>query len=354
MRGQASRRVDLQVGVPAPALPVRVVPRLVACDQARLERERLELAVRGHASDRGDRREQVLHLLALVAVEVGLHARAQVLRLADVEHATGPVLEEVDAGGAGQRCGQRDLAEVGAAPRGTRLAQVAEREDAEVRAGVEEPGEHLAGRLGVREGAMRRLHARAEVAGQRLQPDVRHVGPHHPPGQLRRADRRALERRVLESPEVRVHEPEVERRVVRDEDRAAEELEQARQHVLDGRRPRDHRVADAGEPRDVRRDRLPRVDERAERAEPLAPAVAHGSHLRDRVGGRRAARGLQVDHDERHLGEGDPVVDRGLEGLEQHDRSSFPGPDRIEQVFETQGPQDGCCGEGPTWPGAAG
>ena len=69
--------------------------------------------------------------LRVVAVEVGLHPGAEVLRLADVEDPAVATLEQVHAGGVGEGVGERDLAVVGPAARRDGFAQVAEREDPE-------------------------------------------------------------------------------------------------------------------------------------------------------------------------------------------------------------------------------
>ena len=66
---------------------------------------------------------------------------------------------------------------------------------------------------------------------------------------------------------------------------------------------RDERVGEAGEHRDLRRDRPARVDERLERAEELAAADLHRADLGDRVVGAVAARRLEVEHAERDVGE---------------------------------------------------
>ena len=86
---------------------------------------------------------------------------------------------------------------------------------------------------------------------------------------------------------------------------------------------RDHRVGDAGEDGDERRDRLGRVDQGLELAEHLAAAHLDRADLGDAALGRAAAGGLEVDDDERDVGEGGAeVVERGLDGL--HDPDGMP------------------------------
>ena len=126
------RGIQLQVGEPAPGLAAPVVLGLVPPDQPRLEHESLELASRGLLSlDPADLAEEILDLLPPVTVEVGLHPRAKVARLPDVEHAIVPSDEAVHAGRVGEGIREPDLAEMGPSSRADRLAEVAEREDPE-------------------------------------------------------------------------------------------------------------------------------------------------------------------------------------------------------------------------------
>jgi hypothetical protein len=84
-RGPRLRRVDLEVGVAPPSLAVAVERRFVPSDEPRLQHERFGLALfGGDALDALHRVQEVLHLLAFVAVEVGPHARAEVDGLAYV------------------------------------------------------------------------------------------------------------------------------------------------------------------------------------------------------------------------------------------------------------------------------
>ena len=289
-------------------------------DQPALEHERLELAACRDRVDPCDRCDEILHLLALVAVEVGPHARAQVLRFADVEDLIVPVAEHVDAGGARKVVRERDLREVRPAARAARMVELAERADAEVMADVEQPLEDLAGRLGVLQGAVGWLDARAEVARERPQPHVGHLRPHEPARELRGAHRRAGQRRVLEPQEVRIEEAHVERRVVRDDHRSPRELQERRQDRRERGRAGDGAIADPGEVRDGGRDRPFRVDERLERPDALGPFEPHGADLGDGVVDRRAAGGLEVDDHERDLLERDRLAEHGLHGLAQDER----------------------------------
>ncbi len=264
-----------------------VVWRLVPSDEPGLKHERLGLAVRrrdpAHVLYRA---EEVLHLLALIPVEVGPHAGTEVDGLAHVQHLPGPILEQVDAGGPGKQIGQTDLAEVRSPSRGARLAEVSERADPQPAAELDQAVEDFGGCLRVGEGAVDRDRTRPEVAGERREPHVRYVRPHDAPREPGGADRRPLERVVVQAQQVGVQEPEVERRVVSDEDRAARELEEAGKDLLDLRRARDEQFVDAGQLRDVRRDRLPWVHEGLEGGQALAAPIGDGSDLGDgMVGG---------------------------------------------------------------------
>ena len=79
-----------------------------------------------------------------------------------------------------------------------------------------------------------------------------------------------------------LEEADVERRVVRDQHGVAGELEEGRQHLVDPRRGGHHRVGDAGEHRDQRRDAPAGVDQRGELAEHLAAAHLDRADLGDR------------------------------------------------------------------------
>src|SRR4029079_17197017 len=92
------RWIRLAVRVSSPRLPPAVVLRLERTDQSRLGHQRLELGPARLAVDLRARREQVLDLLPLVAVEVGLDPGTEVLRLADVEDPAVAAAEQIDAG----------------------------------------------------------------------------------------------------------------------------------------------------------------------------------------------------------------------------------------------------------------
>ena len=265
--------------------------------------------------------EQVLDLLAAVAVEVALDARTQVDRLADVQHAAVPTAEQVDARRVRQVVRESDLPEVRAPAGADGAVQVAERDDPEPPAQLEQAVEDLGAGLGVGQRSVRRPHRGAEVLRERLEPHVRHVGPHHAPREAGGAHRRRWQRVVVEAFERDVEEGEVEPGVVRHEDAAARELRERRQHPLDRRRAGHHEVVDPGQVRDLAGDRHAGVHERLEHAGALAAPDLHRADLGDPRVGRRAAGGLEVDDHELDLGQRDGVLERGLERVREHPAS---------------------------------
>ena len=178
--------------------------------------------------------------------------------------------------------------------------------------------QHLCACLGVGERTMVRLHARAEVARERLEPDVRDVGPDEPASEPGGADGGRGQRVVVEPYEVGVQEREVEAGVVRDEHRSAAELQERRQDLLDRRLGGDGSVVDAGEMGDERWDRDLGVDQSLERPDALAAEILDRPDLGDPTVGGGAAGGLQVHDAERDLVQRDAQVERGLDGRGEH------------------------------------
>jgi hypothetical protein len=102
---------------------------------------------------------------------------------------------------------------------------------------------------------------------------------------------------------------------VRDEHRAAQELQDRGQHGRQPGRSGDHRRGDAGERDDVRRQAGSRVDQRGQLADQLPTTHLDRADLGDRVGVGRAAGGLQVEHDEGDLAQRRAqLVERELRG----------------------------------------
>jgi hypothetical protein len=107
---------------------------------------------------------------------------------------------------------------------------------------------------------------------------------------------------------------------VRHEDRTAGELEERREDLVDRRLGRHRAVIDAGQMRDERGDRRLGVDQGLERSEALAASTLHRTDLRDTAIARRAAGGLEIHDAERHVGEPNPLVERGLDRCREHER----------------------------------
>ena len=148
---------------------------------------------------------------------------------------------------------------------------------------------------------MDRLHAGAEVRREGLKTDVGHVGPHDPPRQLRRADRRALE--------------DAGSRAVR----GSRSGTRSRSARCGRRRPRRGRTRGrragplrSAAPPGTRKSSIPvrcAMKGGSRRRDRRAPGTCRGARRRvpDRADlgdprlARRATRGLEVDHHELHL-----------------------------------------------------
>ena len=161
--------------------------------------------------------------------------------------------------------------------------QIVEAEHAERGGPFEQRVQHLGGgrRVGVR--TVHRLHRRAEVAGQRAEPQVRHLVADEAARERNRVDAAVRQPRVAVRDERGVEEAGVEADVVADDHRVVRELEERGQHLADARRRQQHRFGDAGEHRDHRRDRDARIHERLEAPEQLAAAHPQRADLGDRV-----------------------------------------------------------------------
>ncbi len=200
---------------------------------------------------------------------------------------------------------------MGPAPSPHGLPQVAEGEDPEPPAQVEEAVEHLGAGLRVRQGPVLGARGGSEELGHRRQADVGQVGTDDPAGQLGRADRRARGPVVAEAVGLVAEEAVVEGGVVGHEHAAAGELEEAGESGLDGRGVAHRQVVDPRDVRDVPGDRDSRVHQGLERPDALAPARLHGPDLGDPGGAGHAPGGLEVHEDEGHLRQRGPEV---LEG----------------------------------------
>src|SRR4029453_14321673 len=234
-----------------------------------------------------------------VAREVAADPGPEVLGLADVQDPPGGVAEQVHAGAAGEPVGQVDLLEVGPGPGRGELDQVLEGQHPVGPGQLEQGVEHVDGRPGVGQGPVAGGDRRPQAGGQGGQADVGHlVAGEQLAGQPGRADDPVGQAPVAVALQVGLDEAPVEGGVVGHQHSAAEELEQAGEHDLDRLLVGHHRVGDAGQGADQRRDGDPGVDQGLEGADDLAPADLDRADLGDAVVGGRSAGGLQVEHDE--------------------------------------------------------
>jgi len=197
--------------------------------------------------------------------------------------------------------------------RGERL-QLLQRLHPEVADPLDQRVQHVHGGAGVVQRPVGGRRAGPEHPGERAEPAVRRLvagqdparqprGVHH--GEGRPADPEPVRRRAQEAG--------VERRVVRHQHAPGRELQERRQHLLDLRGADQHRLGDAGQDRDERRQPAPRVDQRGELAEHLAAPDLDRADLGDRIVAGRPARGLQIDDHERDAAQrGAQLVDGAL------------------------------------------
>ncbi len=260
--------------------------------------------------------------------EVGADPGAQVLRGADVEHPAALVAEEVDPRRVRELLGEVALAALRGGHARAEGLQLLEGLHAEVAEPLHEAVQDVDRGAGVGE---------RPVVGGRAAPNTTASELSLQLG----ASSRVITRRAsmaVSSTSKRGHgrpcalrevleEADVEGCVVGDQDAPVGELEELREHLLDRGRAGHHRVGDAGQHRDERRDGLVGVDERLELTEDLATADLDGADLGDhRPAGRRAAGGLEVDDAERHVAQGPTQLVEGALRLPARGASRLPWP----------------------------
>jgi hypothetical protein len=273
--------------------------------------------------DRGGQIDHLLHAAAGVgAGEVLADPAPQVDGGADVEHLAGRPAKQIDPRPAGQALGEDPLAPLRGGDIRQVGAQVGEGVHPLVAHPLDERMQHVHGGAGVVQRAVRGLGGNGKQPRQRGQP---HRGglfaAQHPAGQPHGAQHLRPGPGDLAPRRRRPQEPDVEPGVVGDQHRVPGELEEHRQHRVDGRSIGHHRRGDAGQLHDLRRDAALRVDQRGELAEHGAAADLDRTDLGDGVGSvsvgafRASAGGLQVDHHESGVaqrdvcgGEGRPHV----------------------------------------------
>ena len=290
-----------------------VVARPVLGDEAQLAHLGLQ---GGAAHDRVDAVGEPHHLghpgAHLAGREVGAHPGAQVDALADVKHPALGVAEEVDAGVRRQGIGEVALAPLGRRDLRREGAQLLEAVHPEVAEPADQPVQDVGRGLCVGERPVARGHLCPEEPGQAGQLAVgRLVAGQDAAGQLGGVEVLVGRPGDAEARTPAAQEAEIERRVVSDEHRALAEGEERRQCLVEAGGAGHHRVGDAGEHGDERRDRTARVDQGLELPEDLTAADLDRADLGDVAGQVRPTGGLEVDDDEGHLAQRPPQLVEG-------------------------------------------
>ena len=188
------------------------------------------------------------------------------------------------------------------------MQEVVEAEDAEAAGPLEQHVQQVARGESVIEGTVGGAMAEAQARRQRSQPAVGHLVADEPAGERAGVDELVAQPGPTGTRQRGVEEADVVPDVVAHEDGVAEELEEARQHLVDARGRHHHRLGDAGEHGDLGRDRHARIDQGLERAQALAAAKFDRPHLGDGPVEGRPPGGLYVDDAERRLAERHPQV----------------------------------------------
>ncbi len=289
----------LEVDVALGPRGTRVGRRAQLAEEAELLERGLELRPEHAPLHAVERPEGRLDRGALSSTrEVRAQARAQVARLADVEHRAVAVVEEVDAG---QGRSARDEGALRAElPRARRRQrdEIADGAGAALLREAHEPDEDLRGGDRIRKRAVAWLDRHAEEMRELPQRDA--LAPAgeqaaREPDGVEDGRGAAAARQTLDRA---VEERHVEASVVRDERGVARELEETPERELDARRLPEVLLPDSGQRRDEARQRGARIDERLERVDDLERAHAHGPDLADAAGLRGEPGRLEVEDDE--------------------------------------------------------
>jgi len=135
-----------------------------------------------------------------------------------------------------------------------------------------------------------------------------------------------------------VEKADIERRVMSYYHRALEELEQFGHHLLDARCIGHHLVSDACDLGDHRGDRTLRVYEGPEMSDLPKTLYAHCPDFSDLAGAGAGAGGLEVESDERHVGQVEvwnlPMRKRQMAGLSTLPTETAVLPDESGQDLE--------------------
>ena len=212
-----------------------VVRRRVGGEQPQFPHARLEVVRALDVVDAGGQRHHLLHPGPRVgAVEVLADPPPQIDRGADVEHLVGGPAEQVHPGLLRDAGGEVALAPLGGCHVGQIRPQVGIGVHALVSDARDERVQHVDRGARIVERAVGRGGGGTEQLRQCGQPHAgRLLAGQHPAGQLDRAQHRRLRPGELTALGGGPQEPDVEAGVVRDEDGAAGELQERRQHRFD-------------------------------------------------------------------------------------------------------------------------
>jgi hypothetical protein len=263
----------------------------------------LEFGLTDPVVDGGEFAQHLLDRSAGVPVEVGAHPGAQVFGLADIEHLTPPIPEQVHTGAPGESVGECDLAVVGLAACGGECEEIVEVGDPEGSGALEETPQDVGGGGGVLEGAVGRGDRRAEVSGEGAEAEIARLSPEQATRQSQGVDGPIGEPSVPVRHRGGVEKAEVVPDVVPHDHRIADELKQCGDRLGDLGGAEEHGVGDPGHDGDEGGDGESGVDQRVELPPGLTAEEADGADLGDAEVGGGASRRLDVEDAERHPGE---------------------------------------------------
>ena len=256
-RGHALVDVESHVAVLVGAGADPVVAGEEPGDEARLDHLGGEWVGQLDVPDLADLAQHRADAPPVVTAEVAAHPLAQVGGLADVEHLVAMAAEHVHAGRAGQLGGGGELGGLRMPGELGEHDEIVDTHDPEPRRPLDQQVEQVGGRECVVEGAMRGLVVEPEAIGERAEPAVGDLVAEQSPGERGGVDHGRAVVEPLIAGECGAHEREIERGVVGDEHRIAEEVDEAAEHALDAGGGGDHGVGQPGEHGDLRRDRPP-------------------------------------------------------------------------------------------------
>ena len=230
------------------------------------------------------------------------------------------VLEDVDPGRLRQPVREVALAPLRAADPGGVGPELLQGVDPDRAEPPDDPVEDVDRGAGVVERPVVGRHLRAEVPGEGRQLVVAHLVPADDlPGQPHGVEDLGAGPAQVVRGAGRLEEADVEAGVVGDEDGTLRELEELGHRGPGAGGVADHRVGDARQGLDERRDRLAGVDEGLQLAEHLATADLDRTDLGDAAVPGGAPGRLEIDHDEGDLGQrGAEITQPVLHDLHVH------------------------------------